>query len=101
MVNTLQLIILLPLFDIKLPANAGVFFRQLMKIVAFDYLEIGDWINEALDLEPTEAVNSNYDAVGLESLYFINNMGSLFLMFMMYPCVVLIELLLRKLQKVC
>lgn len=42
MINSQQLIVLLPLFDVNMPANAIVFYRALMRIAAFELFEIGD-----------------------------------------------------------
>jgi hypothetical protein len=38
MVNTQQLVVLMPLWNIKLPANAAMFFGFIMTIAAFDIL---------------------------------------------------------------
>jgi len=96
MINTQQLIVLLPLFEINLPANAGLFFRQLMSIAAFEFFEIGEFTNSLLDLEPTSPVDENYNAVGFESVYFINNMGTMFLIYLLYPILMLVEYILGK-----
>ena len=38
MINTQQLILLIPLFKIYLPENAGVVFKFMFKIAAFDFI---------------------------------------------------------------
>jgi len=76
-----------------------IFFRQLMSIAAFELFEIGEYNNSLLGLEATSPVNENYNAVGFESVYFINNMGTLFIFFLLYPIALLIEFILRKLAK--
>ena len=45
LINTQQLIVLMPLFDTKIPANAGIFFNQIMEIAAFDFIEVGDYLD--------------------------------------------------------
>ena len=77
LINTQQLIVLMPLFKINLPANAGLFFKQIMQIAAFDIVEIGEPLDKLLDLEPTDPINENFEAVGFESIYLLNNMGSM------------------------
>ena len=62
-----------------MPANASVFFLNLMTIAAFDFYEIGEDVNRWLDLDPTDPVSQNFNQLGFESLYFINNMGTLIL----------------------
>ena len=42
LINTQQLIVLMPLFIVNVPANAGSFFKQIMEIAAFDIVEIGE-----------------------------------------------------------
>jgi len=93
--------VLLALFDISLPANAEIFFRQLMSITAFEVFEIGDVVNAILSLEKTDPVNENYNALGFESVYFINNMGTLFIVFLIYPVMMLVEYLLRLVAEKC
>ena len=76
LVEALQLIVYLPLFDVSFPANSQRVFDRLSKIAAFDFFEIGDHVNRFLDLQPTEPVNEKYESIGFESLYFINNLGT-------------------------
>ena len=84
MINCLQIIVLLPLLETSIPSNAGMFFAEFSKIAAFDLLEFeyfnfGDFMDSILDLIPTGPINSKFEAIGFESLYFINNLGSFFL----------------------
>ena len=60
LINTQQLIVLMPLFNISIPANAGMFFNQIMEIAAFDIIETGDYLDSALDLERKEPNNPNF-----------------------------------------
>ena len=43
MINTQQIIVLIPLFKISLPANIAVIFNILMSIAAFDIIPT-DWL---------------------------------------------------------
>ena len=36
-----------------MPANTGMVFKRLSKIAAFDYIEIGDYVDDLLELELT------------------------------------------------
>ena len=56
-----------------------------MRLAAFDILPLDDPINFMLSLEPTDPINEKFEGVGFESKYFLNNMGSLMLVIMMYP----------------
>ena len=73
MINALQIVILLPLIDTKVPANAGMFFSKLTEIAAFDLIEIGEYVDEFLQLPITEP-DPSFEASGMESNYFINNL---------------------------
>ena len=76
MVRALQIIILLPLIQSKMPANTGMFLNQIAKIAAFDFLPIDDFVYDKLELIPTDPVNEKFEMLGIETLFFINNMGS-------------------------
>jgi len=77
MVNTYQLILMMPLFKVILPANAGMFFAQLMTIAAFEVFDTKPYLDRLLRLEPTDPINSNFESIGLESIYLLHNMGTL------------------------
>ena len=47
----------MPLFKTITPANAGLFFKQIMQIAAFDIVEISGPLDDLLNLEPTEPIN--------------------------------------------
>jgi len=80
----MQVIVLMPLFLIILPANAGAFFLEMMKIAAFDYFDTSPYLDKMLGLKPTTAQSTNFEALGFESLYVLHNLGTLFLVFLVY-----------------
>jgi len=49
----------------------------------------------------TEAVNENYDSLGYESLYFINNMGTLAIYFSFFPIFLIVDAIVKSLKRVC
>ena len=63
MINTQQLIVLMPLFKINIPANAGLFFARIMQIAAFELVELEELLNQVLELEPTGPINKNFGAL--------------------------------------
>jgi len=95
MVNAYQLILMMPLLMVTLPPNAGMYFAQLMTIAAFEVFDTKPFLDRLLRLEPTDPVNSNYEAVGLESLYFLHNMGTLVLAFVFFMLEAAVSLLCR------
>ena len=95
MINTQQLIALLPLFKVNIPANALLLFNKIMEIAAFDIIEINDPLNKLLDLEPTGPYRPNFDAVGFESIYLLNNLGALNFAYLAWLLAALTILLLK------
>lgn len=105
MINALQIVVFLPLLDVHFPANAASFFQYLTKIAAFDILEISDQVDEILDLpvpeeqsEEVEQQVAKFQEIGLESLYFINNLGFFFLIILLCGGLTVIWLLLAPLN---
>ena len=45
-------------------------------------IETDSFFNMLLRLPPTDPVNEQFQALGFESVYFINNLGSIFLVFL-------------------
>ena len=84
----------MPLFKINLPANAGIFFNQIMQIAAFDIIEISEPLDDLLDLEPTDPINENFEAVGFESIYLLNNMGTLAIAYLIWIVATILTLVI-------
>ena len=80
---------------VTLPANASIFFGMLFKIAAFDVFEVEDTVNYLLDLQPTDPIDANFEAIGFESIYFLNNLGPLMVVFLIYPVAVVIQVTLK------
>lgn len=66
----------MPLFKVSMPANVQMFFNQLIKIATFNLINVAPTINKFLRLNETGALNPNFNALGFNSMYFMNNMGS-------------------------
>ena len=94
MINTQQLIVMMPLFKVILPGNVQAFFNQIFKIASFDIVEVGPYINSILHLNDTEPLNQNFDALGFNSMYFLNNLGTLLLGFILYFLSIALHLIL-------
>ena len=67
-----------------MPANVQMFFKQINKIASFDIINLDPLINKVLKLNETEPINANFYAIGFQSMYFLNNMGSLTIGFLIY-----------------
>ena len=101
MINTQQLIVLMPLFKVQLPANAQSFFNQILKIASFEFVNLSPYINRLLRLEESEPLNSNFNELGFGSLYFLNNMNSMLVGFLCYFLLILLLLLIDPCQERC
>jgi len=84
----------MPLMTVILPANAGIFFAQIMQITAFEVLDTKPYLDSYLRLEPTDPVNANFESLGLESIYFLHNLGTLLFAFVFYLVMVILSKLL-------
>ena len=68
-----------------------MFFEEMFKVAAFDFYDTGDMINDTLKLLPTEPLNINFEELGFESRYLLNNMGTMIFMFIIYPMLMIIQ----------
>lgn len=90
MINTQQMIVMMPLFQISMPSNAGLFFKQVMEIAAFDFYDFTDIILDLFEIEATDPIDNNFEAVGFESQYFLINMGTMVIFCMIYVMCLLV-----------
>lgn len=78
-----------------MPANTTIFFGFMMKIAEFDiipmekiYDSIG--LSRHSDEDNYEPLYPNFEMIGLETTLFIYNVGSMILVILLYPVLVLI-----------
>ena len=86
----------MPLFHVNPPANANMLFTKIMEIAAFDIYEINEPLDKLLNLEPTSPFNERFDTVGFESIYLLNNLGTLNFAYIAWILAALITLILQK-----
>ena len=100
MINTYQIIVLLPLFNIEMPANAQIFFGFIMEIASFDILPMQEFYDKYL---PTpywdEPMNDKFNYLGLQSTFFLNNMGTMVIGLAMIPLLSALLLVLQPLSR--
>ena len=72
-----------------------------MEIAAFDFFEFGDIIHTHLKIEPTDPIDSNFEAVGFESQYFLVNMGAMVVFYIIYLLCLIIAPFIRMCRKSC
>ena len=66
-----------------------------MQIAAFDIIEISDTLDTILSVEPTEPINENFETVGFESIYLLNNMGTLAIAYLIWFLVAIVAIVLK------
>ena len=84
-----------------MPANAGTFFSHVMEIAAFDFYDFGDIIYDKMNIEPTDPIDSNFESVGFESQYFLVNMGTMVIFYLIYLFFFILAPIIRLLRKSC
>ena len=90
----------MPLWSIKLPANAAMFYGFIMTIAAFDILPTEAFYNTYFpDMAPTQAINANFEAIGFSSMYFNYNIGSMIISYLALPVLALLAAILKPLRK--
>ena len=99
MINAQQIVILLPLFNCQLPANAGIIFNTLMQIAAFDAIPTDDIYGAIADEETFgDPINENFDMIGLETILVMPNLGSIGVIIVAYPLIYLLYYLMGMCQ---
>ena len=83
----------------NMPANSGMFFNKLTSITAFDIIETNEYINDLFDLLPKKPVSEKFETIGLETLYFMNNLGTFIIVLALKALLVLLWIALKPLTK--
>lgn len=84
-----------------MPASAQSFFNQILKIASFDIIDLTPRLDKMLRLNATEPLNQNFEALGFGSLYFLNNMNSMLIGFLVYFGMILLLMMIDPLQTRC
>jgi hypothetical protein len=100
MINTQQMIVIMPLFNLNLPANAGIFYGFIMNIASFNLLPTGKFYNAYFDMQQDDpgAINQRFNVLGYSSMYFNYNMGTLMVAFAVLPLLFVLSLALKLLR---
>lgn len=90
MVNTQQIVVLMPLWTVQLPSNAAMFYEFIMQIASFDLIDMMPlWHFLFPNMPATKPISSNFDAIGFNDLYFIHNSGTIILFLFLWPILLL------------
>lgn len=96
MINTQQIIVMMPLFAVQLPPNAAIFFGFLANLTAFDLIPTQVFYDIYFPPPVTDGpLNDNFNALGFSSMYFLYNLGSMILGLLSLPLIMAFSLILR------
>ena len=86
--------------NIKFPANTTIYIAFIMDIANLDLVSTEDIDVSIYYLPETEAYNINFEACGVESTYYVSNIGSVLWIIYAYMLTALVSLLLFKVPKI-
>ena len=104
MIQNLSVIVHMQLVNVQSPPNVQGFFSKILSIVAFDVMDglpVEDWLTETLDMPVTQPLMINFDTLGYQSSLFIQNMGSVFFIYILFPIFIILTLLTIKTSTWC
>jgi len=97
MVNSLQVIVHLPLANLSLPMNAYVTSKTLSNVAKFDIIPTQYFYLRWFDFK-VRKIPLRYKMLGFETRNFLLNSGTLFLLFMSWFLLILIYFIFRVFQ---
>jgi hypothetical protein len=89
-INSLQFMMLLALVNVSMPANASMFFTFVLKIAEFDVLPMEELYGTMTEQEE-DPLYSNFLLLDLETKLFLFNIGSLIVLFALWPLLALLH----------
>lgn len=95
MINGMQLMVNLPLFDITFPSLSQQMVEDLITIATFDVMPSDDVFQATLDPPEQEQDNEKFAEIGYESSWMIINLGTMFLSFVIMLFIPVLLLLVK------
>ena len=92
---------MIPLCAVIFPINFVQFIAGIHEVAAFDFYETGELWEEYLKIDSTEPYNANFEELGMESTYILNNLGTLILFYVTYPLFLLMYPVLYIFRNCC
>ena len=91
------------LVNVAFPAVTSIYMGMFMSVLTFQFYDFGPWYDRILSLDPdsvgNNALNTQFNLMGYNSLYIIKNFGTLCFTIFAGPTICLIYFLLAKLKK--
>lgn len=95
MINGMQLMVHLPLFDVSFPPLSQSMVENLITIATFDVMPSDDVLGATLDPPEQEQQNEKFQQIGFESSWMIVNLGTMFLTFVIMLFIPVLLLLIK------
>jgi len=95
MIESMQVLTFMPLFDIRMPAIPTLVFGIFTEIAAFDYVEVSDYFEMAFDISDAKPIDQNFEALGYETTFFLYNMGSMLFLLVLTPVMLILGYILK------
>ena len=84
MVETMQILLMPPIFKINIPALPCELINLMMEVANFDLVEVGEYYDLLFEMPPTGSLTPSLDRIGFETFYFIHNLGALSLIMVVF-----------------
>ena len=92
-----QLMILLPLCDVVLPSNTISYFESIFSLASFAIdSAVGNTSESILGLEASAPFKQNFEELEISSIYTLTNMGTMTLVYLSFPLLVLLQMAIGK-----
>jgi hypothetical protein len=101
MINVLQIIIHMPLYNIYFPANAMMFYGLIMDIANLNVIP-SDWVSvDLFTFTQNEAFSDGADAMGYNYSNMIQNLGPLFIYLILIVFFIILGIALSLFSQLC
>jgi hypothetical protein len=101
MVNGVQMMVYVSLFNVDFPRNAQFFFTLLIGITNCDVLPHTQMSQFFFRIQPTQPFSNQFDAAGYNSKNIIDNLGSFFYYTVTLLAVMLIMVIINISTRTC
>ena len=99
MINGLQVVESLGLFDAKVPGNVSTFLDSFGKLSSFEILNTENWGLNLMYLPEVEAFSLVFESAGFSSVYIIVLLGTLFVTTILLIVLVFVDVVLKLLGR--
>jgi len=99
MVNTLQIIVQMPLINIALPPNAMMLSSSLVSLASFGFLPINDINTHLFGMKSEPEKKRRFKDVGMDSTNFVLNCGTMLFAFFIWFVLIALNVVLKLLSR--